>query len=68
MAIEPVYIFCYKCGKPTSTGFAADSETLADTTTLMHDTRTSCMYCSNMILWRKAELWPESVIRARYPN
>jgi hypothetical protein len=29
---------------------------------------TSCQHCGQMILWSKAELYPESVIKERFPN
>ena len=68
MSTETVYVVCDKCNKPTPSGLAADPATLADPSNTMRNNQTQCKHCGNMVLWSKAELWPESVARERFPD
>ena len=66
MPSELVYLICNVCGKPTPSGIAADPETLANTSNTFRDNVTECSICGNPILWSKAELWPESVVKEHF--
>ena len=68
MATESVYVVCDHCGKPCPSGMAADTATLADTSNRFRNNQTQCAHCGTMILWSKAELWPKSVARERFPE
>jgi len=68
MSVEPVYLVCDKCEKPTPSGIAGDPATMADKSNAFSNNRSRCTHCGNIILWSKAELWPESVIRERFPG
>jgi hypothetical protein len=68
MAVEPVYVVCDRYGKPTPTGMAMDLGTLTNNTNTFSNNRTQCSHCENLILWSKAELWPQSVVDEKFPN
>lgn len=65
MAIEPIYVVCDKCGKPTPSGIAADIKTIQDPTNVFSDNVTTCQFCGHPNLWSKAELWPESLAKQK---
>lgn len=66
MPVQPVYVVCDKCGKPMPSGIAADDATLADTSNTFRNNQTQRPSCGHMVLWSKAELWPESVVKEQF--
>jgi ribosomal protein L37E len=64
--VEYLYVICDKCGKPTDTGILADPDLAG--TAAFHNNHSTCSHCGHMILWSKTELWPESVIRTKFPE
>ena len=66
MAVEPIYLVCDSCKKPTPSGIGADPATLA--ANMFRNNTTNCTHCGHIILWSKAELWPLSVVRERFPG
>jgi len=66
MAAELIYVVCDQCGRPFPSGVAATMEALESGT--FRNNKSQCSHCGNMVLWSKAEVWPESVLREKFPK
>jgi hypothetical protein len=63
--VEALWSVCDKCDKPTPTGIGMEP---TDASNMFRNNTTRSQHCGNMILWNKAEPWPESVVRERFPE
>lgn len=66
MAIEKLWVVCDRCGKPTPSGVSADPTEAQKPNWIFRNNMTQCPNPSckgHMILWSKAEIWPESQIK-----
>ena len=57
---ERIWVICDKCGEANPSGISVAPEAL-DSLKLSNNT-TVCK-CGHEILWSKAEVWPESVLK-----
>jgi hypothetical protein len=57
---EKIYVVCDKCGHATFSGMTVDESAIE--TLKLSNNMTPCK-CGHEVLWSKAEVWPESVLR-----
>lgn len=68
MAMEPIFVVCDKCNRLSPSGVSADPDDMASRSVSFRDNESNCQHCGKTILWSKAETWPLSVAREKFPN
>ena len=66
MPAQMVWIVCDKCGKPSPLGMAMDEVALENEHNSFRGNRSWCQHCGKIVLWRKGELLPETVVIEKF--
>jgi hypothetical protein len=64
MKSEMIWVICDKCSRPMPSMLSMDAASLADPSKIRNN-ETRCA-CGHMVLWSKAELYPQSVLEQRF--
>jgi hypothetical protein len=65
MAIEKIYVMCDACNTAVYSGLSVALNNLEQSKNQLRNNQTKCSACGHLILWSKAELWPESLAKTK---